>query len=191
MTMHRWHALPLCTIGVALAMQTVGAAGATFSLDSAALRDGGTLPMAFVNDQHGCTGANHSPPLAWQGAPAGTRSFALSIHDIDARGGQGWWHWIVAGIPANVHALPENASGAVLTSLHAHEGRNDFGQTGYGGACPPIGDAPHHYVITIYALGNDAGALDMAQPPAQLARTIEAGALAHASLSVTYGRPAH
>ena len=39
---------------------------------------------------------------------------------------------------------------------------NDFQDTGavgangnYGGPCPPVGDKPHHYVFTLYALSVD------------------------------------
>ena len=59
----------------------------------------------------GCTGENKSPALEWKNPPAGTKSFALLVHDPDApSGGAGFWHWIVYNIPADATSLPEGAS---------------------------------------------------------------------------------
>src|SRR5260370_40760367 len=33
----------------------------------------------------------------------------------------------------------------------AIQSRTDFGADGYGGPCPPTGDKPHHYQITVFA----------------------------------------
>jgi|SRR3954462_6047513 phosphatidylethanolamine-binding protein (PEBP) family uncharacterized protein len=39
-----------------------------------------------------------------------------------------------------------------LTSHAAIQSRTDFGASGYGGPCPPPGDKPHHYQITVFAV---------------------------------------
>ena len=70
----------------------------------------GTLQMEQVFSGFGCTGKNLSPALAWSGAPAETKSFALLVHDPDAlTGGAGWWHWLVVNIPADAAALAKDA----------------------------------------------------------------------------------
>lgn len=144
-------------------------------------------PASMVFDQNGCTGANRSPELSWHGAPAATRSFALSIVDPDAPG-RGWWHWAVAGIPASVTQLPSNASASgALRKLGAVESRNDFDTDGYGGPCPPSGK-PHHYVITVYALDTTDLRLSQGRPSLMFEHEIRATSLATAQLVVTYGR---
>jgi Raf kinase inhibitor-like YbhB/YbcL family protein len=37
----------------------------------------------------------------------------------------------------------------------AIQSRTDFGADGYGGPCPPPGDKPHHYQITVFAVDVD------------------------------------
>ena len=81
----------------------------TFKLTSTELSPGATIAAAQVFNGFGCQGGNVSPALAWSGAPAGTKSFALMVHDPDAPTGSGWWHWVVYNIPAETHALPAGA----------------------------------------------------------------------------------
>ncbi len=95
-----------------------------------------------------CGGENISPQLSWRGAPAGTRSFALTEFDRDAPTGVGFWHWLLVNIPASVTSL---APGAALPA-GAVAGMTDHGLPGYQGPCPPEGDIPHHYTFTISAL---------------------------------------
>lgn len=118
--------------------------------------------QANVLNIAGCTGGNQSPALHWSGAPAGTRSFVVTLYDPDDHDSpSGWWHWVVydvpgaaAGFPANVgveksHALP----------LGAKQGRSDLGNQAYHGPCPDRGDKPHRYTFTVYAL--DVATLDV------------------------------
>ncbi|MDP1693621.1 MAG: YbhB/YbcL family Raf kinase inhibitor-like protein [Burkholderiaceae bacterium] len=102
----------------------------------------------------GCKGGNLSPQLAWQGAPPGTHSFALTCFDPDAPTGSGFWHWVVVNIPVGVASLPlgagDPASGKMAAG--ALEVRTDFGKPGYGGPCPPPGSV-HRYVFTLHAVG--------------------------------------
>jgi hypothetical protein len=107
-----------------------------FELRSGSFADQGVLPREFVHHAMGAGGDNVSPDLSWSGAPEGTQSFALTLHDPDAPTGSGWWHWVVYDIPAG-----------------ARMGRTDFGSAEYGGAAPPPGHGPHRYVFTLYALG--------------------------------------
>src|SRR6185295_17513184 len=79
---------------------------AAFTLSSPTVKPGSTLSDAQVFNGFGCTGKNISPALKWSGAPANTKSFALSVYDPDAPTGSGWWHWVVYNIPASVTQLP-------------------------------------------------------------------------------------
>jgi Raf kinase inhibitor-like YbhB/YbcL family protein len=169
-----------------LAVAEVVAAPA-FTVTSTDFRLNQPLPLAFVFDQNDCKGGNRSPQLSWHGAPADTQSFAVTIFDPDAPG-HGWWHWAVAGIPANVSQLPANASASgVLRKMGAVESRNDFDIDGYAGPCPPPGK-PHHYVITVYALNSSDLRLRQSSPSLMFEHEIRTTAIASAQLVVTYGR---
>ena len=76
--------------------------------------DGDRFRNAQVFSGFGCTGDNRSPALSWSGAPAGTRSFAIVVHDPDAPTGVGFFHWIALDIPAATTSLAENAAASGL-----------------------------------------------------------------------------
>jgi hypothetical protein len=96
----------------------------------------------------------------WSNPPAGTVSFSLQVYDPDAPSGSGFWHWGVYDMPASATGLAQGAGNSQATlPPGAFGGNNDFLDTGatggngnYGGPCPPAGDAPHHYIFTLYAL---------------------------------------
>ncbi len=76
-----------------------------FTVTSNSFKDGDYLPKDFILSADfgfGCAGGNKSPHLKWSGAPAGTKSFAVTCYDPDAPTGSGFWHWLVVNIPANV-----------------------------------------------------------------------------------------
>jgi Raf kinase inhibitor-like YbhB/YbcL family protein len=103
--------------------------------------------------KHSCEGADASPALKWEGAPAGAKSFALICDDPDAPGGS-WVHWVIYGIPAKTTELPESVAKTDSVS-GAKQGMNDFGKVGYGGPCPPPGHGVHHYHFRLYALDTE------------------------------------
>src|SRR5258706_2259387 len=118
------------------------AAAAEFRLSSPDIAPGGTIANKFVYKGFGCSGENVSPSLSWTGAPAGTRSFALLVHDADApTGGAGWWHWLVYNIPAGATKLAQGAGAADGATLPAGsvQARTDFGSPGLGGRRAPPG----------------------------------------------------
>lgn len=178
-----WAALGLAGCGIPAAW-----AESTFTVTSKDLPPGEPLGNAFVYDKNGCHGLNRSPQLQWSGEPPGTRSFAVTMVDIDAPG-PGWWHWAVAGIPASVHALPTQASGSDrLKQMGAIEARNDYDDaSGYGGPCPPPGK-PHRYVVTVYALNTVDLRLAAGRPALMFEHEIGTATLAKARITVTYGR---
>jgi Raf kinase inhibitor-like YbhB/YbcL family protein len=158
-----------------------------FAVTSTDLKPGGTVAQAQVFDQGDCKGGNRSPQLSWRDAPAGTLSFAVTMFDPDSPG-PGWWHWAVAGIPADVRQLPANASASgYLKRLGAVEARNDFDTDGYGGPCPPPGK-PHRYVITVYALDTKDLGLAPGRPALMFDHEIGTATLGSARLVVSYGR---
>ena len=161
----------------------------TFTLTSSDFTEGGTLANAQVFNEFGCKGGNVSPALAWSGAPAGTQSFALLMHDPDAPTGSGWWHWIVYNIPPGTSALAAGAGDPKKGQMPAGavQGRNDYGSAGYGGPCPPPG-SPHHYNFTLYALKVAKLEVPQGASAALIGFNARAHALAEARLTGMYGR---
>lgn len=102
----------------------------------------------------GCAGGNTSPQLSWSGAPEGTESFAVLVHDPDAPTGSGWWHWQLVNIPKDVTSIAANTGGSDKSLLPegSSEIGNDYGFKGFGGACPPKGHGVHRYQFTLHAL---------------------------------------
>ena len=70
----------------------------------------GVLPAESSAGALGCTGKNVSLGVEWQGAPAGTKSFAVIMHDPDAPTGVGFCHWTVFDIPASASGLSAGSS---------------------------------------------------------------------------------
>ena len=115
------------------------------SLTSNAFTDGQSIPRQFT-----CSGADTSPALAWTGVPAAARSLALIVDDPDAPGGT-WVHWVLFNVPAAASGLPEGVPAHKELADGSRQGLNDFRKTGYGGPCPPPGNA-HRYFFKLYAL---------------------------------------
>ena len=159
-----------------------------FTLTSSDIQDGKTIPMKHVFKGMSCTGENVSPALSWSGAPAGTKSFAVTCHDPDAPTGSGWWHWVVYNIPASATGLAQGAGDASGQHLPkgAAQGKTDFGTAGYGGPCPPPGRA-HRYFFKLYALDTELALKPRATKP-QLLQAMEGHILAEASLMGLYQR---
>lgn len=122
-----------------------------FTVTTNSQRNGNFLAAQYANS-FGCEGANQSPHISWKGAPAATKSFVVTLYDPDAPTGSGWWHWVVANVPASVSELPAGVGSEpgklpVGTTVIS----NDYGIASYGGLCPPVGRT-HRYVITVHAL---------------------------------------
>lgn len=160
----------------------------TFTLKSKDI--GGQMTMNEVYNGFGCTGGNHSPQLSWENAPKETQSFAVTIYDKDAPTGSGWWHWLVFDIPASITELPQDAGNTALHLLPKSvvQSITDFGSFGYGGPCPPQGDSPHQYMITVYALSVPNLNLGANATPALVGYSINANCIAKASIVAYYKR---
>ena len=161
-----------------------------FMITSPQIQAGGRMANEQVFNSFGCQGDNISPAIQWSGAPPGTKSFALTVYDLDAPTGSGWWHWVVFNIPSNVTSLAKNAGNpqANLTPAGSVQSRTDFGKPGYGGPCPPAGDKPHRYQITVYALKVDKLPLDETAPAAMVGFYLHQNLLKKSVLSASYSR---
>ncbi|MBM3602740.1 MAG: YbhB/YbcL family Raf kinase inhibitor-like protein [Alphaproteobacteria bacterium] len=153
-----------------------------------------TITAPFVFNGFGCTGDNQSPALGWRDAPADTKSFAVTVYDPDAPTGSGWWHWLVIDIPPSHSELPRGFS-QLLHQQHAHQPspairqiRNDYGQPAYGGPCPPVGDRPHRYIFTLFALKVERLDIPDEATAALAGFAIRANSIAQASLTAHFGR---
>jgi Raf kinase inhibitor-like YbhB/YbcL family protein len=142
----------------------------TFELTSADFSPGGALPTSARSGIMGAGGEDRSPELHWNGAPEGTKSFAVTLYDPDAPTGSGFWHWAIYNLPANVTSLPANAgdpdagllpAGAITLSNEARMAR-------FVGAAPPPGHGEHRYFFTVTALDVDSLDLDEGSTPAVL-----------------------
>jgi Raf kinase inhibitor-like YbhB/YbcL family protein len=175
--------------GLFFSIAAAASASAQFILTSTDVHAGQMMANAQVFKGMDCTGGNLSPALQWEGAPAGAKSFALTIYDPDAPTGSGWWHWVVYNIPATATRLAGGAgsAGGALPA-GATQGNTDFGVPGYGGACPPKGDKPHHYIMTVFALNVDKLDLPASATAAYVGFNIRAHSMAKATLTALYGR---
>jgi len=153
-------------------------------LTSTAFTDGGKIPVPYV--MPGAGGKNQSLPLNWTDAPAGAKSFALSMVDPHPVA-RNWVHWLVVNLPGDVRSLEEGASGSKMPP-GALELTNSFGDPGYGGPQPPRGTGDHPYVVTIYAL--NAPQLDLGRKTtlAAFQQALKGKVLASASITGYFGR---
>ncbi len=148
------------------------------SISSAAFGEGGSIPVRYS-----CDGLNVSPPLALDGLPSEAATLALVLDNPDAPGGT-FDHWVRYDIPVRSE-IAEGASSSLAVGGLGTAGSNDFGNTAYGGPCPPSGT--HRYVFTIYALDGELGLAEGATKE-QLEAAIEGRVVAQAQLSGTYNR---
>jgi Raf kinase inhibitor-like YbhB/YbcL family protein len=169
------------------ASTTVDAQAPKFRLSSQDIKRGAAIAEKFVFNTGGCTGANTSPALSWSGAPAGTKSFVLTVFDPDAPTGSGFWHWVMFNIPASVTSLPEGAGVPGKEPAGATQIENDYGTVGYGGPCPPKGDKPHRYIFTVFALKTDKLDLPATVHAAVVGFNVHYNTLAKAQIMARYG----
>jgi len=165
--------------GTALLMLTGGSM--PLELKSSAFATNGSIPRKFT-----CQGSDVSPPLAWSGVPAGTRSLALVVSDPDAPDPKAprtiWSHWVVFNIPPSVGSIAEGAAAKAIAP-EAREGRNDFEKVSWGGPCPPVGR--HRYFFRLYALDTTLDA-DAHPTRQQIEAAMKSHVLGTAELMGTY-----
>ncbi len=195
------HGLGLLALGAALGVQAAPmgvslsvaqpapeAKARKMTLSSPDFSANGVLKSAQVANVFGCQGQNISPALNWRHVPKGTQSLVLTMYDPDAPTGSGFWHWSVYNLPADSSGLPGGAgSGGSGLPEGAVQLNHDGGASGYVGSCPPVGDRPHRYIFTLYALQEKLD-LPAEATPAYLGFNLNGKVLAKAHLVVRYGR---
>jgi Raf kinase inhibitor-like YbhB/YbcL family protein len=165
----------------------------SFQLTSASVTDGQPLPLGQLSKLLGVPGGqDFSPQLSWSGFPAGTESFVVSMYDPQAPTGSGFWHWVVADIPAAVTSLPAGAGGPDGAQLPADAVQlaADAGAPQYVGGAPPAGSGVHEYYITVTALSVAKTGLDQDASAAYLGFAIGGSTLARATLICPTPAPA-
>ncbi|MFI1916399.1 YbhB/YbcL family Raf kinase inhibitor-like protein [Nocardia sp. NPDC020380] len=159
---------------------------ATFTVTSDTVTDGSAWSAEQLSA--GLPGGKDvSPQLSWHDAPAGTKSYAVTVYDPDAPTGSGFWHWAVADIPATVTELPEGAGDATGSGLPAGAFQlpNDTRDARFIGAAPPAGHGPHRYFVVVHALDVESIGVPAEATPAVLGFTMAGHILGRAVLTAT------
>ncbi|SCL15336.1 phospholipid-binding protein, PBP family [Micromonospora rhizosphaerae] len=154
----------------------------SFTLTSDDVQNGEPMDARHAHGSAG--GENISPHLAWSHFPAETKSFVVTCFDPDAPTGSGFWHWVLVDVSTSVTELPRGVKEGDLGG--AFSIRNDYGETGFGGAAPPPGDRPHRYVFAVHAV--DVERLDVGPnaSPAFVGFNLAFHTLARAVIRPTY-----
>ena len=142
----------------------------------------GPIPIRFT-----CEGDNVSPEFSWRETPEETRSFALIIHDPDAPRPSGFTHWVLYNIPGDRGELDPNVPKREQVPGTGTQGRNDKGEIGYTGPCPPSGT--HRYYARLFALDRELG-LQPGASQRELTEAMEGHILARAELMGIYKKNA-
>ena len=145
---------------------------------------GEEIPMSACHPSVG--GKNRSPQISWSGAPAGTRSLAVTCFDPDAPTTVGFCHWLRMDIAPDVTSLEEGSGSEPGDWV---DGFTDWGESRYGGMAPPAGDPAHHYQFTVYALSSESTGLDEKATYARFRFATGGAVLAVGSLTGRFGLP--
>ncbi|MCL2331466.1 MAG: YbhB/YbcL family Raf kinase inhibitor-like protein [Proteobacteria bacterium] len=161
---------------------TAGHAAIAMDLVSDTIHD---YTYMSANQAYGrCGGKNVSPDLIWTHVPHAAKSLALVVHDADATHEHGFYHWIVIDIPTTVTGI---AKGKRFVSP-ARELPTDFGETQYGGPCPPLRKGVHHYDFTVYALDVEKLRIDPKWSPHDVVTAIRSHMIGRATITGLYDR---
>ncbi|GAA2216032.1 YbhB/YbcL family Raf kinase inhibitor-like protein [Nonomuraea monospora] len=163
----------------------------SFTVSSTTVTDRAPWPAEQMNDSIP-GGKDISPQLSWNGAPEGTKSYAVTVFDPDAPTSSGFWHWAVADIPATITDLPEGAGDDTGSGLPegAYQLPNDTRAARYMGAAPPAGHGLHRYFIVVHALDVETIGVPADATPAYLGFIMFGHVLGRAVLTVTAEIPA-
>ena len=181
-------AITLSMLTACAMMQESEGPATAFRLTSPGMPDNSKLPAKAAGNfakNANCTGQNVSPALAWSNAPANTKSFAIILDDQAGRNGLGVSHAVIYGIPATTTSFAEGALGGASANGFV-PGKNLLGSH-WLGPCPPKGNAPQHYVMTMIATSLEPNELPAGLTRPELLKALEGGkALRAASLTFRF-----
>lgn len=155
------------------------AASGKFTITSTLFKNGEMIPQKYT-----CDGKDISPALKWESLPTQTQSIALIADDPDAPAGT-WVHWVIFNIPPTTTELPEAIPTTDRLLNGGLQGKNDFGNNGYGGPCPPGGT--HRYYFKLYAVDTMLK-LSAGITKADLLKAMEGHIVAQAEVMGRYSR---
>ncbi len=145
-----------------------------FAVSSSAIGADGMIPVEFT-----CDGQSASPPIQWKDAPAGTKSFAMSL-----------WHtapdqeksyWLVYNIPADVDHLDKNDKKTGTAGL------NDKKEAAYDPMCSK-GPGLKKYHVTLYALSSELKLPKGSENRVSLLKAVKGVTLAETTFDFQYER---
>jgi len=165
----------------ALAFLSGALPAAALELTSTEFQEGAAIPQQHALKN--CGGKNISPSLAWKDPPAGTKSWALTLIDLDAKPAP-FAHWLVVNIPLQVVSFKRGQA----LKIPILQLNNDFGWNGYGGPCPPRMKGKHRYQFMIWALNTDAPSISPYWRRAEALAELNKIAIGKATLTGTYER---
>ncbi|HYM17452.1 MAG TPA: YbhB/YbcL family Raf kinase inhibitor-like protein [Micropepsaceae bacterium] len=176
------------TVAAASLAVATAASAAAFSVSSSSFSDGGMLTKKNAADDptRMCGGQNVSPALSWSNAPDKTKSFVIFMFDPDGLLGQGVSHWVAYGIPKNVTSFAEGDMAKDAKKFVGGKGTRDNAL--YIGPCPPVGDAPHHYLFTVVATDLEPAALKPGMTRDEVYKALSGHALVGASIVGKFAR---
>ena len=132
-----------------------------------------------------CDGEDVSPGLSWTTVPPGTETFLIVVDDPDAPVGT-WTHWVVFNIPGDSLGLDENQPKSSELPNGGVQGRNSWGDVGYGGPCPPK-SSTHGYRFFLYAVDTSFD-LPPGASRSQVSDALAGHIVAEHWITRTYGR---
>lgn len=151
-------------------------------LTSSDFRPGEAIPSRFT-----CEGDNISPEFSWKEVPPEAKSFALIMHDPDAPRAGGFTHWVLFNIPGDKGSLDPDVPKREQVPGTGMQGRNDRGEVGYTGPCPPLGR--HRYYVRLFAIDMELS-LRPGATDEELTNAMEGHILERAELMGTYSKKA-
>lgn len=156
----------------------------SFTLTSSDATSGDELAVAQRSGIFGAGGSDTSPQLSWEGFPAETKSFVVTMYDTKAPTASGFWHWAVADVPTSVTSL-DTGAGEGNSSLPAGAWhlRNDAGIERYLGAAPPAGNGRSTYYIAVHAVDVESLGLGHDATPAFMMFNLSGHTLARAVIA--------
>lgn len=159
---------------------------APMTVSSSAFSENAVIPPVHGGNAPNCGGQGVSPPVAWSGLPAGTRSVAIFMFDPDGAMGLGVSHWVAYNIAADRGQLRQGEGQKDGPGITV--GKNVTGEAAYRGPCPPVGDTPHHYIVTVVATDLESGALPAGLTRDELMAALKGHARGGASVMGRYSR---